>query len=189
MSNLIALILAIVVLTACRAAQASTVPHLSQTATLTREYPRATEQAFSVLTFKDAQAKVNFIVPVPKYLPLGLTLKGAHVSPPDWIHYFYQSANGSSGLEVEISKGNMEFSYVYPNDAKVPMLIHENSATCVQGAWDGLRLREWRADIDAAAIQWTSKGFNFRVAQNGLQLDCNALLHVAKSLSTPSAVR
>jgi hypothetical protein len=143
--------------------------------------PMIDERVLSPVSLAEAQRQVPFAIPQPTWLPEGLILKGAHVSPPNWVNIFYgRTEGGDAGFGIEITYGPREGVYLYPDAAKQPVMVNGQSAVCVQGAWN--EQQEWNATADVAALEWSADGFTYRMGHSGLSLTCNDLIKIAESL-------
>ena len=133
------------------------------------------------VSLEEAQKQVSFVMPQPQWLPDGLVLTGAHVSPPNWAQQFYSRADGgTSGLGIEVTQGASQSQYVFPDDAKQPVQVNGQSAFCVQGSWN--ERRDWISTADAGHLEWSANGFLYTIGHSGLGLVCNDLIKIAESL-------
>ena len=142
-------------------------------------------ERISLIRFEEAQQRVSFRIPLPAWLPEGLTLRGAHVQPPDWAQIFYSSADSptagnGAGLGIEITKGSPQGKYVFPDTAKQQVMVHGQAAICVHGAWN--ERQEWMDTAGAGALEWAAKGFTYDNGYSGLDLTCNDLGPIAEAL-------
>ena len=65
----------------------------------------------------------------------------------------------------------------FPEEAQQPVVLGEQAADCVQGAWDGQGA--WQPDADAGAVTWQAEGLSYRIAHRGMAFDCAELLRMA----------
>ncbi len=133
------------------------------------------------ISFEEAQKEIPFAIPQPKWLPNGLVLQAAHVSPPSWVQYFYSQTNGGKGgLGIEVTQGATQSQYIFPETTKQAVLVNGQSAFCVKGAWN--EKQEWISTADAGHLEWSVNGFLYSIGHSGLGLACNDLIKIAESL-------
>jgi hypothetical protein len=145
--------------------------------------PMMEVRALYPVSLAEAQRQVPFAIPRPTWLPEGLILKGAHVSPPNWAQTFYGRAEGGDGgFGIETTYGLHEGGYFYPDAAKQQVIVNGQSAICVQGAFNDLQGREWNDAADTGALEWSANGFTYHIGHSGLGLTCNDLIKIAESL-------
>ena len=143
--------------------------------------PAAVAVELPVVGISEAQRQVEFKIPQPSWLPSGLTLRGAHVAPPNWAQIFYGLAEASAGgTGIEINEGFKEGNYLYPDDAKQSVTIDGQTGVCMQGSWN--ERQEWVALADAGALEWSANGFSYHIGHFGLGLSCENLVRIAQSL-------
>ncbi len=140
------------------------------------------ERVIPVVSLAEAQRQVSFTIPQPRWLPDGLELKSAHVSPPNWAQTFYGRTNGGEGgFGIETTQGPREGGYVYSEAAKQQVTVNGRAAICVQGAWN--EHQEWMDTADAGALEWSANGFTYHIGYSHLGLSCGDLIRIAKSLT------
>jgi hypothetical protein len=143
--------------------------------------PRAEVKEMPVVTLAEAQRQVSFKIPEPGWLPEGLTLKGAHVNPPNWASVFYGRADGKDGgLGIEIAQGAGKTNYVFPDSAKQPVTVNSQPAIYIHGAWNGQG--QWNDGEDAAALEWSANGFALYLSGSGLGLSRDDMIRMAESV-------
>lgn len=143
--------------------------------------PRAEVKEIPAISLAEAQKQVSFQIPQPGWLPEGLTLKGAHVNPPNWANVFYGRADGKEGgLGIEVAQGTGQTGYVFPDSAKQPVTVNGQPAIYIHGAWNGQG--QWNDNEDAAALEWSANGFAFHLSCSGLGLSRDDVVRIAESL-------
>jgi hypothetical protein len=143
--------------------------------------PSINVNVIPVVNPTEAQRQLPFHIPQPTWLPEGLILKGAHVDPPNWANVFYGRAEGGeAGFGFEIHFGPREGGYVYADSAKRKVLVSDQPATCVRGAWN--ERGEWNDSADATTLEWSANGFDYHMSQSELDLTCDDLIRIAESL-------
>lgn len=145
---------------------------------------QATSEQFAeipLVSFEEAQQRIPFHIPVPTWLPEGMTLRGAHVQG-DWINLSYAgSANrASSGMGIEISRGQVSGNYVVPDSAKQSVVANGRTATYVHGAWN--QQMQWDGTVDAGSLTWEANGFTYRLGYSALALSREDIIRIAESL-------
>ncbi len=142
--------------------------------------PRAEGREIPAVSLAEAQNQVAFQIPQPGWLPEGLTLKGAHVNPPNWANVFYGRADGKEGgLGIEVAQGTGKTNYVFPDSAKQPVTVDGQPAIYVHGAWNGQG--QWNDNADAATVEWSSDGLALRLSCSALDLGRNEVIRIAES--------
>lgn len=148
--------------------------------------PVAVEQtAPPIISIEEAQQNAPFALPEPNWLPEELVREGARVVPPNQVQVVYDhTTNAEAGLWIEVTKGTPEGAYHFPDAAKEQVMVAEQPAVCVQGAWDNAG--QWHADADSGMLEWSANGFHYRIGHSGLKLTCDELIRVAASIPTPA---
>ena len=134
-----------------------------------------------MVSLEEAQRQVSFSIPQPTDLPAGVVLKGAHVLPQNnWVQTFYGLPNQPGGLAIETIQGPPDSNYIFPDTARQPVRVNDQSAECIQGAWD--EQDEWRSEADVVTLEWSAGRFFYHMQASDLDLDCAALIEIAASL-------
>ncbi len=148
--------------------------------------PMLDERVLPAVSLAEAQRQVPFAIPLPTWLPEGIVLLGAHVSPPDWAQTFYGRAEGrddefdDGGFGIETTYGPYEGGYTYPDASKQPVMVNGQPAICIQGAWN--EWQEWNGAADTGALEWSANGFTYHIGHSNLGLTCSDLIKIAESL-------
>lgn len=148
----------------------------------------------ATLTFVTLVVEVTFEPKRPAWMPEGLLIKDTDVTDlPKTIREIFGfptvSENGvtwgDGELSIETTQGIRQNPISYPETARQPVTVNEQPAVCVQGTWD--KQGQWQAGADAAALEWASEGFSYRISHTGLGLTCEDLLRIAGSPQTTFA--
>lgn len=138
-----------------------------------------------VTNLEEVQRQVPFRIPLPTWLPEGVTLRGARVliEPAIWVQLSYVNKSpiyGSAGLGIEITQGSNQGNYLFPAREIEQVIVHKHSATYVRGAWhdDG----NWDETADVGTLSWETDGFTYRIQSSGLNLTSEDLIRVAESM-------
>ncbi len=143
--------------------------------------PPAEVREMPAVTLSEAQKQIAFNIPQPGRLPEGLTLKGAHVNPPNWANVFYGRADGKEGgLGIEVAQRTGLPNYVFPDSAKQPVTVDGQPAIYVHGAWNGQG--QWNDNADAATVEWSANGLVLRLSCSALGLGRDEVIRMAESV-------
>lgn len=152
--------------------------------------PTARETALARVSLAEAQQQVPFRIPLPTWLPDGVTLRGAFVgkgpsgdtrTAPISVTLSYQSlTDPRAGLGITIQNGPSTGGYVVPAGAGQEVLVNGHPAIFVQGAWTPERT--WNETADATMLSWEADGFTYIVSSSGLGLTREDILRIAEPL-------
>ncbi len=147
------------------------------------------------LTFVTLVVKVPFDPLWPHWLPDKFLIDDLQISRDPWsIQNVFRSSESDDGeIIVETtqslnSHGDSENresetqGKPYPEEATHKVMVHGVMGVCVHGAWDDRG--EWHAGEGAGVLEWTARGFNYRIIYSGLGLTCQDLLRIAGPIST-----
>jgi len=127
------------------------------------------------LPLEEAQRQVSFHIPTPTWLPAGLTLKGAHVQPPNWANTFYGPIDPTdyapyAGFGISITRGKDATSYSIDGATEqAPLTINGVPA-------------QYSAGTDSGMLIWEANGFTYNLSYSNLKLSRAELQRIAESL-------
>jgi hypothetical protein len=140
------------------------------------------------LTFVTLVVKVPFDPAWPHWGPEGLVIKDQDVTGlPKTIRLIFgpyilgegQVTWGEGEVSIETTQGSRDNPDPYPDAATQQVTVNGQPGVCMQGTWD--EQDQWQAEADVGTLEWSAKGFSYRISHTGLGLRCEDLLRIAGS--------
>ncbi len=157
------------------AALITTQTPIQDTQTVEGNAPAVTARQIPQVTLEEAQAQVPFHIPVFTWLPPGLELGGAHVSPPDWAHIYYKPTPSSpypseAGIGLAVTRGE--------DPAQIDIDGTQRRGDIMV---NGQPARYWAGE-SRGMLRWEADGFSYTLTYSGLDLDREDVKRLAESL-------
>lgn len=193
-----ALLLSLAVIRPVRESIADTIQHFGIVATndtviLYGQSAPGTTAVSSPLPFfslAEAQQRVNFVIPMPGWIPPGMHLRGAFVGSDDFVALSYVPDGWTpdgvqSGFGLEITPGTTASfgRYAIPSSAIQHVTVNGSPAVYAHGAWDSQPSAiTWHGDADDAMLSWSADGFVYTVSGGGPGIGRDDLFRIAESV-------
>jgi hypothetical protein len=164
--------------------------------------PAATEKRIPLnMSQAEIQSRLPFALPVPGWLPEGLTYQGGSVaeepsgkacgqaicstSTPIYdivLSYGWEDPS-EGGLDLQIWSGQPSGGYVFPQSAEQSVQVNGRAATYVLQTWEADPQASQMTPGSLQALSWQDqKGFTYLLTTGSLKLSSPDLIRMAESI-------